>query len=302
MKFAIAFKLGRISNLPTVWSNVLVGMLLAGSAAVDARLALLLVALSLFYVGGMFLNDAFDREFDARSRPERPIPSGQTTAAEVFAFGFGMLAIGLGLVAWTGFGFAPYTGWRPVLAGAALAAAIVFYNAYHKDNPLSPLVMGLCRMLVYLTAGFAVARVLPAGLYIAAGVVLCYLIGLTYAAKQEHLNRLGSIWPLAFLATPFVYGIWLSVAYPVALLILVPFAVWVLYALRLLARREKGDVPRAVVSLIAGISCSTPCCWPDTAPGCWHCLRCWRSVSRWCCSAGSPALDRPRALRRWPAN
>jgi hypothetical protein len=254
MKFAIAFKLGRISNLPTVWSNVLVGMLLAGSAAVDARLALLLVALSLFYVGGMFLNDAFDREFDARSRPERPIPSGQTTAAEVFAFGFGMLAIGLGLVAWTGFGFAPYTGWRPVLAGAALAAAIVFYNAYHKDNPLSPLVMGLCRMLVYLTAGFAVARVLPAGLYIAAGVVLCYLIGLTYAAKQEHLNRLGSIWPLAFLATPFVYGIWLSVAYPVALLILVPFAVWVLYALRLLARREKGDVPRAVVSLIAGIS------------------------------------------------
>ena len=254
MKLAIAFKLGRISNLPTVWSNVLAGTLLAGSAAVDARLALLLAALSLFYVGGMFLNDAFDREFDARSRPERPIPSGQTTAAEVFAFGFGMLAIGLALVAWTGFGFAPYTGWRPVFAGAALAAAIVFYNAYHKDNPLSPLVMGLCRMLVYVTAGFAVAGVLPAGLYIAAGVVLCYLIGLTYAAKQEHLNRLGSIWPLAFLAAPFAYGIWLSVAHPVALLILVPFAGWVLYAVRLLARREKGDVPRAVVSLIAGIS------------------------------------------------
>ena len=254
MKLSIAFKLGRISNLPTVWSNMLVGTMLAGSAAVDARLALVLVALSLFYVGGMFLNDAFDREFDARSRPERPIPSGQTTSAEVFAFGFGMLEAGLALVAWVGFGYAPYTGWRPVLAGAALAAAIVFYNAYHKDNPLSPLVMGLCRMLVYVTAGFAVAAVLPAALYIAAGVLLCYLIGLTYAAKQEHLNELGSAWPLAFLAVPFLYGLWLASAQPSVLLILVPFAAWVLYALRLLARRAKGDVPRAVVSLIAGIS------------------------------------------------
>jgi len=31
-------------------------------------------------------------------------------------------------------------------------------------------------------------------------------------------------------------------------------AAWILYALRLLQRRAKGDVPRAVVSLIAGIS------------------------------------------------
>ena len=38
----------------------------AGSEA-DARLCLLLVSLSLFYIGGMFLNDAFDREFDARN-------------------------------------------------------------------------------------------------------------------------------------------------------------------------------------------------------------------------------------------
>ena len=46
-----------------------------------------MVALSLFYVGGMFLNDAFDREFDARSRPDRPIPSGQISGTSVFGFG-----------------------------------------------------------------------------------------------------------------------------------------------------------------------------------------------------------------------
>ena len=61
----------------------------------SARLPLLMVALSLFYVGGMFLNDAFDRDFDAQHRPDRPIPSGQVTARQVFGWGFGLLALGL---------------------------------------------------------------------------------------------------------------------------------------------------------------------------------------------------------------
>jgi len=99
VKLQTALRLGRISNLPTVWSNVLVGALLAGGLLADARLPLLMAALSLFYVGGMFLNDAFDREFDAAHRPERPIPSGQVTAQQVFGIGFGLLAAGLAGVA-----------------------------------------------------------------------------------------------------------------------------------------------------------------------------------------------------------
>lgn len=254
MKLATALSLGRISNLPTVWTNVLVGMVLAGGLALDLRLPLLLVTLSLFYVAGMFLNDAFDREFDARNRPDRPIPSGKVSASSVFGWAFAMLAIGAALLVWLGYGFEPYTQWRPVAAGVALAGAIVFYNARHKDNPLSPLVMGVCRMLVYVTAGIAVSSALPADLYIAAVVLLCYLIGLTYAAKQEHLNRLGAAWPLAFLAVPVVYGASLVPAMPLVLLPLGLLLAWILYALFLLRRRSKGDVPRAVISLIAGIS------------------------------------------------
>lgn len=254
MKLATALSLGRISNLPTVWTNVLVGMALGGGLALDARLVLLLAALSLFYVAGMFLNDAFDRDFDARNRPERPIPSGQVGAAEVFAWAFGMLAIGAALLAWLGYGFEPHTQWRPLAAGIALAGAIVFYNARHKDNPLSPLVMGVCRMLVYVTAGFAVSAALPAQLYLAALVLLSYLIGLTYAAKQEHLNRLGAVWPLAFLAVPLAYGASLVPAAPAVLLPLALLLAWILRALFLLRRRSRGDVPRVVISLIAGIS------------------------------------------------
>ena len=70
-------RLGRVSNLPTVWTNVLAATVLAGGAWQNARTALVLVAMSLFYVGGMYLNDYFDRAIDARERPDRPIPGGR---------------------------------------------------------------------------------------------------------------------------------------------------------------------------------------------------------------------------------
>jgi hypothetical protein len=254
VKFAVALKLGRISNLPTVWSNVLVGALLAGASLADPRLPLLLVALSLFYVGGMFLNDAYDREFDVKARPERPIPSGQASAGQVFGFGFGMLVLGLLLLTQVGYGYGGGTGWRPLAAGCALAAAIVAYDRWHKDNPLSPVIMGLCRVLVYLTAAFAVTAAPPAVVYVGAVMLLCHLIGLTYAAKQEHLGQLDSVWPLGFLAVPLVYGLILGLDSPATLVLVLAFAGWVVYAVRLLLRRSRGDVPRAVVSLIAGIS------------------------------------------------
>ena len=254
MKLSIALKLGRVSNLPTVWSNVLTGTALAGPATADCRLLLLVISLSLFYVGGMFLNDAFDHSFDAKARPERPIPSGQVSAVQVHAFGFGMMGVALALLAWVGYGYEPFTQWRPVAAGCALAAAIVSYNWHHKNNPLSPLVMGVCRMLVYLTAALAVTAVIPLQVLVAAAILLCYLIGLTYAAKKEHLGRLKNIWPLAFLAVPVIYGIYLAPAQPAVVLPLLLLTAWAFYALWLLRRRKPGDVPRAVVSLIAGIS------------------------------------------------
>ncbi len=257
MKLRLALRLGRISNLPTVWTNVLVGALLAGGHLADARLPLLMLALSSFYVGGMFLNDAFDREFDAQYRPERPIPSGQVTARQVFVAGFGLLALGLALVlvtqAHAGRDAVGSAG-RALAAGAALAGAIVFYNAHHKGNPLSPLVMGLCRVLVVLTAAFSVAAALPAAVWLAASALLCHLIGLTYIAKQEHLDRIGALWPLGFLALPASYGLTLAARTPLAA---VPWLIYMgvlVFALSLLRRRARGDVPRAVVTLIAGMS------------------------------------------------
>ena len=138
--------LGRVSNLPTVWTNTLAGATLAGAAVAPGRVILLAAAFSLLYTGGMYLNDAFDREVDARERPERPIPSGRVRAGSVFAIGFGLLGMGILTVAAAALGL-PGGGLGAVASGALLAGVITAYDAWHKANPLSPVVMGLCRVL-----------------------------------------------------------------------------------------------------------------------------------------------------------
>lgn len=253
MNWQVALRLGRVSNLPTVWTNVATGIVLAGGGYVPLQAALLLVALSLFYVGGMYLNDFFDRDIDRRERPERPIASGLVDAQSVGNAGFGMLTAALALLIWVGYGIAGGTGWPAPLAGLALAAAIVFYDWYHKHNPLSPLVMGLCRVLVYLTAGLAVTIALPDRLLIAAAVLLCYLIGLTYIAKQENVNQLRSMWPLLFLVAPFLYTLPVAAGDIAVRVLYVAFALWVTFALSFLLRGARRNVPRAVTSLLAGI-------------------------------------------------
>lgn len=254
MKLALALQLGRISNLPTVWTNVLAGALLAGGSLTDARLPMLMLALSLFYIGGMFLNDAFDRDFDARHRPDRPIPSGRVSARQVFTVGFGLLGAGLLAVAWQGRAADGLPAWHALAAATALAGAIVFYDAFHKNNPLSPLIMGLCRVLVVVTAAYGYTAAPPATVWLAAAGLLCHLIGLTYIAKQEHLDRIGHLWPLGFLALPLLYGGWLASSAPLAAVPLILYAAVLAMALGLLRRRRRGDVPRAVVTLIAGMS------------------------------------------------
>jgi hypothetical protein len=254
MSWQVALRLGRVSNLPTVWTNTLTGIVLAGGALGSPPTLPLLLALSLFYVGGMYLNDAFDARIDAIERPERPIPSGAISARAVFAAGFAMLAAGVLLLLWTGYGLTGGTGPWPGLGGLALAGAIVLYDWYHKDNPLSPALMGLCRVLVYLAAGLAFAVPPPAILWLAALLLLCYLIGLTYVAKQENLGEVRNLWPLLFLAAPVVYALIEAPAGLTSGVMFVLFALWIGVALWFLRRRRPGDVPRAVVSLIAGIA------------------------------------------------
>jgi 4-hydroxybenzoate polyprenyltransferase len=177
-----ALKLGRVSNLPTVWTNVLAGVVLNGAAPSFALVVPLGIAISLLYVAGMYLNDAFDRRWDAEHRPERPIPAGEVSARTVFVAGFGMMAAGLVTL------LVSPGGTRAFVGGAVLAALIVLYDVSHKKNPFGPLLMGLCRVAVYVTAALAVSARFAPPVYVGGFLLLMYLITLSLIARDETKN------------------------------------------------------------------------------------------------------------------
>src|SRR5437016_1602514 len=165
--------LGRISNLPTVWSNCLAAWLLAGGGG-WGRFVVLCAGSSLLYTAGMFLNDAFDAEFDRRYRVERPIPSGQINARAVWGMASALILVGwLVLLA---------LGTKTAIFGAILVACIVVYDAIHKRTALAPLLMAACRFLLYLVAASTAQRGANEPALWRAGALAAYITGISYLA------------------------------------------------------------------------------------------------------------------------
>ena len=126
----------------------------------------------------------------------------------------------------------------------------MLYDAWHKGNALSPVLMGGCRALVYVVAALAVAASVPLEVWTAAAVLLLYIVGLTQVAKAEAGGLLAA-WPLAAVVAAIGYWVgWVDSVWMV--LLLVAFAAWVWRALWLVRSRHRIGV--GVVSLIAGVS------------------------------------------------
>ena len=170
--------LARVSNLPTIWSNVLAGTAVSGSAASWPDVVRLSVGVSLLYTAGMFLNDVADRHVDAEHRPDRPIPAGDVTLGAATAVGAVLLAAGeTAIVAQPSFA-------APLVWSLALVSAILYYDYRHKRDAFGPLVMGACRGLVYCTAAAAVAGTVRPIVLVAAVALALYVLGLTWIAKR----------------------------------------------------------------------------------------------------------------------
>jgi 4-hydroxybenzoate polyprenyltransferase len=240
-------RLGRVSNLPTVWTNVLAATALAGADPWTGRTVVVLLAMTLFYIGGMYLNDAFDREVDARERPTRPIPSGEISPATVFMAGFSTLSFGVVLMS--------LYGLTAGIAGLVLAGAIIAYDMKHKGNSISPIIMGSCRALVYIGSALVASGTVPTAVLVGAFALTAHVVGLTYAAKQESLDRIDRLWPLAVLVLPLLAGSSALAAGALGIALWIALSVAYVLAIVLLKRRSQpGAVPRAVASLIAAIS------------------------------------------------
>lgn len=205
------------------------------------------------YLGGMFLNDVFDAEFDTINRCDRPIANKQIGVKTVASTGI-ILLIGCLMTTAAATLAAGQPVYQALFAALALIGCIVLYDAWHKDNPTSPIIMGACRALIYITAALIVTETLSSSVLIAAAMLWLYVMGLTYTAKQEHLNKIKNAWPLLGLLVPFLWAVKLSWAHPLALIPLFLFALSLAAALFLAYRRAPGDVPTAVVILIAGMA------------------------------------------------
>jgi hypothetical protein len=169
----------RVSNLPTVWMNVLAGALLAGGAFEAGKVALLAVSMSALYAFGMCLNDLFDRESDVIHQPYRPIPAGRLSVAEA-RFAAGTLVIaGLAGVTWVGHPGA-------LGGGVVLVALITTYDWFHKRHASSVLLMAACRFMVFALTGWAVAGEI--GAWVIAGGALCfsYTLLISVVARAEN--------------------------------------------------------------------------------------------------------------------
>lgn len=187
--------LGRVSNLPTVWSNCLAGWLLGG-AGDGNLLAVVMTGASSLYLGGVFLNDAMDAAWDGRYRPERPIPQGQVSEWLVWAMSFALLATGLIVLALINF--------VVLQLGGALVLGIVAYNAWHKRSLWGAALMGLCRTLLVLVAASTASRG-PDGLTIWCAVALgVYVAGLSLIARGESRPEGMTYWPSVLLFAPII--------------------------------------------------------------------------------------------------
>lgn len=237
--------LGRVSNLPTVWSNALCGWLLGGGGSL-ARLVAFALGATALYVGGMFLNDAMDADFDRQHRRERPIPSAAIPEALVWKIGGALLLGGTLLLASLGISTA--------LLGVLLLLAILLYDAVHKAVAFSPVIMASCRLLLLLAAASTGANGVTGAALWASLVLAGWIIGLSYIARRESVKGPMAAWPLAALALPAVLAAIVH-DHPRAwgLLWIAILVAWAAKCLLHVFSREHRNLGRAVSGLLAGI-------------------------------------------------
>ena len=217
--------LGRVSNLPTVWSNLLAGWFLAYGEFKWHFLIPLLLGGSFLYIGGMYLNDFCDASFDAQYCHERPIPAGKISRRTVGWLAAFWFAAGLACLV-------PF-GQKTSEFALFLLAAIVLYDFHHKNVAWAPLVMGGCRLLLYLLAASVAVwdkfpidggpfspeteyscflrwlQVVTPGMIPAAIALGLYVAGITYLARGESRPGRPTRWALLLLLLPTALCLWI---------------------------------------------------------------------------------------------
>jgi 4-hydroxybenzoate polyprenyltransferase len=179
-------ELMRLPNVFTAMADAAMGYLFVRELVTpgDAWLLFLLLASSsLLYIGGVVLNDVFDRELDARERPDRPLPSGRISPGVALGFG------GTMLVAGAVFGWAAAFLINNLVTGAIviiLVTSILIYDAGLKSTVIGPVLMGACRMFNVLLGMSAANIPFAPEHWVVAGAIGLYIAGVTWFSRTEN--------------------------------------------------------------------------------------------------------------------
>lgn len=144
---------GRVANLPSVASNVILGCglgLFTRDYYQSPPVFVLPVLVGcLMYLGGCFLNDWNDRHWDAERKPERAIPSGRLSAR--------LLLILAGVCFVAGLSLSLLLGTVPCWITLVIFGFIALYAWIHKKTSWGILPMGIARGLLYPLGFFSQA-------------------------------------------------------------------------------------------------------------------------------------------------
>lgn len=254
-KFHALLATARVANIPSVVSNVWVGVAMALIGRVSEGPGaevpwLVFIPLSIagvaLYVSGNFLNDWMDRGWDAVKRPERALPTGKFSPSAYLAAGLFLAGLGIAVAG-------------SVNDSAALVACVIFgcvavYTWSHKKTILAVVPMGLCRALLPVMGAAGLMEWSDKFPKFPGVALFAYITGLSLAARFESSNSLpGNVRWVArnlFLVPPaLVIFVHLKSSYSMMLVGIVPYILWVAFCD--LARRAK--IVRFVSFLLAGI-------------------------------------------------
>lgn len=184
--------MSRFANLPTVWSNGLLGVLVGWTLFKDQAhlcptcLTLIGLSLSFLYLGGCFFNDWHDLDFDQKTRPDRPIPSGRWSRQTVLFLSVALMGGGLAL--------SLFVSLPAGLFAAGIIICILAYTKWHKVHSSSLLFMAGARALIYPAAAFSLlsweqftnldTQKLPIFILLALGLG-AYILGISLTARAE---------------------------------------------------------------------------------------------------------------------
>lgn len=197
----------RISNLPSIWTNVLCAVILSiGQFSLEGYL-LPALALSCYYLAGMSLNDVCDVAYDGINRSSRPIPSGRVSLRGAWILIILLFATGTLTIMGTPFRQGLY-------AAFLLIFLIVWYDFHHKHNPFSVLLMASCRFLVFAVVSLALTGKMSTIVIVAGGIQFTYVVCLSIVARYENSRQTPfqiPIIPLMLAGIPLLDGMLMTV-------------------------------------------------------------------------------------------